>query len=216
MMFKRTLLSTVSIAAIAFSAAAPALAYVFPGGGAISPTPTSVPGITYPSILGFPYQPGSYVRHDRAATSRDVYRHARRLNAPRVGYIRQFGGERGIPEPDYTGRSLLPLRSYVRYQQETLRSYGRGILGRQRGPAVGEYGDYRILNRRGDIRRRPVGFPQLYPYPAGMTSVEPQAYLPPTLVQTGRSTILANEMKPTRRGIVNIAEIVNPPVVQYF
>ena len=129
------------------------------------------------AIPAFAYVTESY---DIKPTRRSI-RDDRNQNAPKVGDIEIFGGERTTAVNDNTGRSLLPLRGIIR--STSLRNANRHLLGAKRG------GEYRSLDHttQGDNR--------LTPSTTDTTSRSP---LPPSLVQTGSSS---NYLKPSRRAI---------------
>lgn len=129
------------------------------------------------AIPAFAYVTESY----ETKPTRRAIRDDRNQNAPKVGDIEIFGGERTTAVNDNTGRNLLPLRGIIR--SASLRNANRHLLGAERG---GKYGSLDYTSQ-GDNRRTPSV--------ADTTSRSP---LPPSLVQTGR---ISKYLKPSRRAI---------------
>ncbi len=164
-MLQRTFLSSVSLLALLLGSATPVAAYIF-GGAGLGPDDSLPPDYA-----------GSIIHHDRILTSRDVVKSAA-FNAPLAGEILPYGLERGASDEGYTGRFLLPTRSFARW--DLIDNARRHRLGRNRG------GDWRILNVAGNLHSSDdLSF--------GNT-------LPPSLVVTGGDDDVAYD-RPTRRDI---------------
>jgi len=189
------IISSLSVASLAVGTAAPALAYIvddalFPASEERVDASGSIP-----TFGPFNQDPGSGFRINRRITSRSIRGDRDQNEVTRAGKIRVHGGERGEAEEMESGRILLPVRGSFR--RDTLRNVNRHRLGRE--VRSGAYENVRMFEQ-GDVRRRPSGaiytryrFPsRLAPTRIRVRSTDPEAYLPPSLVQTGADSDFPN------------------------
>lgn len=211
------LLSSLSVATIAMSAAAPAFAYIAPAGFAPvreARTANNIPNFgpfNKDAGSGFlserPVDATSTVKFDeddsRQLTSRRIARKAKLENDLRTATASSemipYGEGRDSSETGYSGRFHLPYRSQaVRFQRNENRHY----LGQRRPD--GQYRrTLRLRAAQGDQRIRPVGVSNsLYTFPErllkNIESSEDDALLPPALVQTGVAETHPNQTRAAR------------------
>ena len=183
------IISSLSIASLAVGTAAPALAYIVDD--ALMPASEERVDTSgaIPTFSPFNQDPGSGFRINRRITSRSIRGDREQNRVTRVGKIRVHGGERDEATEDSSGRIMLPVRG--EWRQPSLRNVNRHLLGRER--LQGAYGNTRAYEQ-GDIRRRPSGAAYIrYRFPSRLapervrvrSTNAPEAYLPPSLVQTG-------------------------------